>query len=229
MTLTTLPSGKTIATIKGDTHIGKWAIEAGRLDHDQNMLPLIRPYIPERGTVLDIGAYIGDHTVFYAACTGDRGNVFAFEPNPDAFECLRFNTEDLACVSAYNVGASDGTHTIGIAPSKNGGASHAVPDGEVPCIAIDELHIDSCDFIKLDCEGMEPRAMAGMAKTVARCQPIMLIEVNETALLRQGFSPEHIFRHLREWGYSCRNIYAEQPMAGDQFDILCRPDPNLAP
>lgn len=224
MTITTLPSGKTIATIPGDTHIGKWAIEAGRLDHDQNTLPLLRPYIPEGGTVIDVGAYIGDHTVFYASCTGDMGNVFAFEPNPEAFECLRYNTADIACVSAYNVGASDSIHTIGISPSSNGGASHAIPEGEVPCIPIDELHIERCDFIKLDCEGMEPRAMAGMAKTVARCRPVMLIEVNEAALLRQGFSPEHIFRHLREWGYICRNIYATQPMTGAQFDILCIPD-----
>ena len=30
-----------IAIIEEDTHICKWEKEAGRLDHDQNMMPLI--------------------------------------------------------------------------------------------------------------------------------------------------------------------------------------------
>lgn len=228
MKLTTLPSGKTIATIEGDTHIGKWAIESGRLDHDQNMLPLLRPYIPEGATVLDIGAYIGDHTVYYAACAGPSGAVHAFEPNPEAFACLAHNTADLPNVSAYQVAASSHEHLIGIAKDTNAGASFATPDGDIPCLAIDKLNIGRCDFIKLDCEGMEPRAMRGMAETVARCLPAILIEVNRGALRRQSFTPDDIFDLLDRWGYQWRNIYGNQLVTGEQFDIICTPKRKLA-
>jgi FkbM family methyltransferase len=223
MKITKLPSGKTIATIDGDTHIGKWAIESGRLDHDQNMLPLLSPYIPKGGTVLDIGAYIGDHTVFYAERVGERGIVFAFEPNPKAFACLHHNASQYPQVSYYNVGASDRQHSIGIAIDANAGASHAIAEGNIPCVAIDSLNIPSCQFVKLDCEGMEPLAMRGMSDTVSRCRPVMLIEVNAHALERQGFTPRHIFAILKEWGYAWRNIYGEQEAEGHQFDILCTP------
>src|SRR5690606_5205548 len=125
-------------------------IEAGRLDHDQNMLPLLRPYIPEGGAVIDIGAYIGDHTVFYAECVGDFGWVYAFEPNSDAFDCLEYNTADLGNVFAVKVGVSDRASSIGLAISVNGGATYATPDGNLPCIDIDSFAPLWVDFIKMD-------------------------------------------------------------------------------
>ena len=62
-----------IATIESDLCISKWVRESGRLDHDQNMLPLLKPFIPLHGVVFDIGAFIGDHTIFYSNRVGDKG------------------------------------------------------------------------------------------------------------------------------------------------------------
>jgi len=223
MKLTTLPSGMTIATIDGDTHIGRWVIESGRLDHDQNMLPLLDAYIPSGGVVLDIGAYIGDHTVYYADRVGEGGLVVAFEPNPEAFVCLHHNTKHLPQVVNHNVGASDSTHTIGIAKSPNGGASHATAIGGIACITIDSLAMGRCDFMKLDCEGYEPRALRGAQNTIAQHRPVMLIEINDEALRRQGYSSEELIAMVVAMGYTCRNIYSDQGMHGDQFDIICTP------
>ena len=226
MILTALPNGNTIATIEGDTHIGKWAIESGRLDHDQNTLPLLAPLIPPGGTVVDVGAYIGDHTVFYAARVADAGSVFAFEPNPEAFKCLAFNVRHLSQVKPLNVGASNKAHEIGLAIDTNGGAAHATSEGNIPCITIDSLNLSACHFIKLDCEGMEPLALHGARETIMTHRPSMLIEVNEGALTRQGFNPATIFAILKHYGYAYRNIYEAQPMEGDQYDILCLPIPS---
>lgn len=223
MILTKLQSGVTVATIEADTHIGRWVIESGRLDHDQNTLPHLTAHIPEGGTVVDIGAYIGDHTHFYATQVGSSGKVWAFEPNPDAFACLAHNMAQHPHVNILNAGASDRAHTIGIAKSANAGASHAISQGSIPCLTIDSLNIDRCDFIKLDCEGMEPRALRGALNTIMRHRPVMLIEVNREALRRQGFTQDAIFDLLDQLGYTRGNIYAEQKMDGEQFDILCRP------
>jgi len=43
-------------------------------------------------------------------------------------------------------------------------------------IAIDTLELARVDLIKLDVEGMETEALAGAAQTIARCQPIVLVE-----------------------------------------------------
>lgn len=223
MKITKLSSGRTIATIEGDTHIGKWAIEAGRLDHDQNMLPLLKPYIPDGGIVVDAGAFIGDHTVFYARCVGDRGHVHAFEPNADAFACLHYNTSGLP-VTQYNAGLGAEPSLQGISRSNNAGASHLIDGNGCRIIDLDSLHLDRLDFFKLDVEGFEVMALRGAKDTIARCKPVMLIEVNTAALQRQGYTPLHIFAQLHMHGYQWRNVYRDHPLSGDQFDILCEPE-----
>lgn len=221
MKLTALPSGKTIATIEGDTHIGKWAIESGRLDHDQNMLPLLKPFIPEGGTVIDVGAYIGDHTVFYADCVGENGTVIAIEPNEAAYDCLIYNTHELEQVVRFHAAASNGQNGVKLHPDANAGATYATDGGEIRCVTIDDLRLTRCNFIKFDCEGMEPVAIVGAWETIKAHLPSMLIEINEGALMRQNRTTSVIFGMLDELGYTCRNIYANQPMKGDQYDIIC--------
>jgi FkbM family methyltransferase len=214
-----LPNG--IAVIEGDTHISKWVEESGRLDHDQNALPLLTKYIPHGGIVIDIGAFIGDHTLHYARCVGVTGSVIALEPNPLAFECLAHNMKGQRQVLSLNVGAADRQFSVDIDPDKNAGASRAKVGTQCAVVAVDSLYPTRCDFIKLDCEGFEVLALRGLWQTIRRHHPAMLIEVNEGALAVQGFTPQDIFDILEEHGYEYRNIHEGQPMNGPQYDIIC--------
>lgn len=218
-----LRNGQTVGLIEGDTHICEWVKQSGRLDHDQNMLPLLNAHIHKGFTVFDIGAYIGDHTDYYVNRVGRTGKVYAFEPNPPAFECLEFNMAKHPNVLCINAGASDKGGKIGIATDPNAGASHAVEGGDIPCITLDGLNLTECHFIKMDCEGMELRALKGAAGTIAKYRPIMLIEVNRGALARQGVSAEALFAWLEVHGYTYRNIYSEQGLTDEQLDIICVP------
>lgn len=209
-----------IAVIEGDTHISAWVEQSGRLDHDQNVLPLLNAYINAGDVVVDCGAFIGDHTIHYSRRVGACGRVIAFEPNPKAFACLDHNMAALANTTVHGVGLSDTTSTIGLTIDANAGASHANADGDLPCVALDSFGLRRCDFIKLDCEGMEPLALKGASWTINLYRPAMLIEINEGALARQGFTPSDIFRFLDGYGYTYRNIYAGQPTAGPQYDII---------
>ncbi len=74
--------------IDEDTHFTKWIEEEQRLDHHGGFLVDLLPFIPDGGVVIDVGAYIGDHTVAYINKSGPSGTVYAFEPNPVAFFCL---------------------------------------------------------------------------------------------------------------------------------------------
>lgn len=215
-----------IAVLENDTHIGKWVAESGRLDHDQNMLPLLAEFIPKGGVVIDVGAYIGDHTVFYSDTVGKSGKVYAIEANPRAYECLVFNTKDYKNVHPHNIAIGDKPGSIGcVEPNDNVGMAYVDGAGRIPMLELDALGIKP-DFIKFDIEGFEYKALVGAFKTIRDSKPNMLIEINKPALARQNTSFTDIATLLKIWGYSFRNIYAEQDMADIQFDIICTPNQN---
>src|SRR5262245_23415731 len=75
-----------IAVIDGDLLTKKILLE-NALDVHQHLLIQMQEYIPVGATVIDIGAYIGDHTITLARQVGPNGHVIAIEPNPIALFC----------------------------------------------------------------------------------------------------------------------------------------------
>jgi len=211
-----LPNG--IAVIDGDSHISKWVEEEGRLDHDQNALPLILEHIKEGDVVIDAGAFIGDHTIAYAKAVGINGSVIAFEPNPVAFKCLVHNCPS---VYAFNYGLNSHAGCSFLKIDKNVGASSLGESGEpVKLMCLDELNLDRLDFIKMDIEGYEVKALKGGINLIARFRPKMWIEVNRGCLEKQGSSVKELFETVIGMGYDIEP-YPED--GGDQYDILCLP------
>lgn len=214
------------AIVETDSHIGKWVEESGRLDHDQNVLPQILPFIPEGGIVIDIGANIGSHTIAYAKKVGLTGNVFAYEPNPEAFKCLVYNMKELVNVFEFpfaignTIGSIDviqENENLGMAyvkESKNGIAIITTLDKEMK-------DIQKVDFIKIDVEGFEIDVLKGARETILKFNPVMLIEVNEGCLARRGYTKHDLFKEVESLDYTFRNVYKEQGFEDNQFDILC--------
>jgi FkbM family methyltransferase len=213
--------------IDSDQFISRWAIQAGRLDHDQNLLPQILKHIPKGGIVVDLGAYIGDHTVAYSRAVGVDGLVLAVEPNPIAFECLELNCEALglsnviwhkkaAGISINNQAKIDWAVNVdnpGANRIESGSASQEV-------FVLKENNPYTIDLIKMDIEGWEPAFIRQSFDYLKRVQPTLVIEVNHGHLARAGSSFKELLELLNDLGYSVRNIYEWQPMEGDQFDIL---------
>jgi hypothetical protein len=213
------------AVIEGDTHISRWAQEEGRLDHDQNVLPTILRLIRWRDTVIDVGANIGSHTIAYARAVGPKGCVYAFEPNPDSFECLQFNMKPFPWVRCIRAGLGEAPGKCILHKSENVGASWLQSTSEPSteaCIPIRVFDagwpLSRLNFAKLDCEAYEPRVLAGMAKTIARNRPILYVEVNSGALARQGSSERELLDLITSMGYRM-----EPTGSGAQYDVLCFP------
>lgn len=214
--------------IDGDSHVGKWVEDSGLLAHDINMLPRILPLIPEGGTVVDVGAYIGDHTIAYLNHVGPTGQVFAFEPQKDAFDCLIMNCPRACC---FQVALSDriGTGNIVLDSDRNYGACRVeAVDGKdagvVEMMALDAMVL-SPSFIKVDVEGHELRVLKGAVKTIARSKPVLLVEINESALNKQGTNGPELLKFIKELGYEWSNVYPRQECSGLQYDALCFPKP----
>lgn len=226
-----LPSG--IAVIEGDNYISKWVEESGRLDHDQNMLPLVLPYIIPGMYVIDIGAYIGDHTVAYAKAVGANGRVYAFEPYRAAFECLMHNMQNYPRVVLYQQGIGCERTLASIQPraDDNPGANMLVAAVEEMAVLVEPLDTKElpADFIKIDAEGCEYNILIGATNTLDRYRPKLLIEINRAALKAQGSSAERVFRYLDRHGYTYANIYPGQSLEGEQLDILCLPKQDYTP
>lgn len=226
MKIVKLRNGEDCAILEWDTHISKWVVESGRLDHDQSSLGKILPHIPKGGCVIDVGAYIGDHTIAYANKVGDFGRVIAFEPNPDAFHCLRFNLSREPHVHLLEYGASSSDHGVCLNSNTNGGASWVSEEGvgdQVKCLTIDSVSSGRVDLIKMDCEGFEVRALFGAAQTIERYHPVLVVEVNEGALNRHGETGVRLVSAIKSMGYKVSNIHPNDPMGGPQYDILCLP------
>lgn len=211
---------KNIAILEDDTHISYWVEQSGRLDHDRYALPIILEHINPGNTVVDAGAFIGDHTIAYCDAVGPTGSVYAFEPNKKAYECLEYN-----CKTAknYNLGLSDKAETVYYSEDKNAGAGRILRDIEtsdqIKTITLDSLKLKALDFLKIDVEGYEVSVLKGAISTIKKYRPKMWIEINIGALEQQGKTAKDIENFLSKLNYN----YTAYPEVGDQYDLLCIP------
>jgi FkbM family methyltransferase len=159
---------------------GEWA---------QAELDLLQRFIRPGDCVLDCGAYIGTHTLAFAAMTGDVGRVIAFEPRRESFALLHQNCaglENVIVLENCALGAAPGTLRLTpMCAILNPGAL-AIEDAPaadasaypVELRTIDGLALPRADFIKLDVEGAEAAVLSGATNTIAKFRPIVLAEAN---------------------------------------------------
>jgi FkbM family methyltransferase len=216
-----------IWVLTNDTHISRWVEQHGRLDFDGHLLPRVLPYIKPGMTVVDVGAFIGDHTHAYAkAVLGNdaegnpitTGRVLAFEPNPMTFECLSRNMQGHGHVECINKGLSSAPGRMSVSQSPNAGAAFLVSGTDVEITTLDSYGLHACDLIKIDAEGLEFSILQGAWQTIARHNPVLVLEINLGALDRQGVIPEDIYGWLKLRGYK----HIDGIEGGTQFDIIAR-------
>lgn len=220
-----------IWVIEGDTHFKVWIERAGRLDHDRGNLDILCSFIPIGGTVVDCGAYIGDHTIAYLRAVGNRGKVYAFEPNPVAFECLKLN-----CPSSININAGLGERNEEFSynlENGNYGASFLSKDDDLKKLKVQVLSLDeiverdkltSLDFIKIDAEGFEPFIIKGASETIRRFRPVMCVEVVDGHLRRNGYTRNDLMQMIFDFGYTLVRITKNLTFLDEQYDILAIPN-----
>ena len=163
---------------------------------------------------IDVGANIGYYTLLLARLAGPRGRVYAFEPTERSFESLvrnialnRFNN-----VQVFRSAVGDSCRLVSLVcadqhhPSKTSVTTSSEPVGAtVPMITLDqfveEQGLTRLDFLKADIEGAEGLFLAGAVTTLSRFRPVLMIELNRTALAEFGTTPEHVVKQLCAQGY----------------------------
>lgn len=161
------------------------------------------------GIILDIGANIGNHTLFLGAYTGK--NIIAFEPFIDNFELLKDNVSinNLSNVEIknYALGAFKSKGIVKIPEKNNLGMCkiESNESGNVKIKTLDSLKLDKIGAIKIDVEGMEMDVLIGAKKTILKYQPNIYVEAH---------NPEK--RKKVEWflnnlGYVCIDNFNKTP------------------
>jgi len=154
---------------------------------EPHVMAIIQQNLQRGDTYVDIGANVGVMAFTAAAAVGPSGRVLAFEPHPDN---IRHFLAGVAAngfdnVTLHGFALSDAPSIFSLIGSSNG---YLMPEGQTvfqtvalegdPILA-DEPRID---MIKIDIEGHEPQALAGIDKTLLKHKPIVLGEFNPLCL-----------------------------------------------
>lgn len=180
---------------------------------------LLMSLVTPGSTVVDIGANIGYHSVQFARATGPNGRVYSFEPDPDNLRLLRHNirTNRLANVVVVPKAASDVTGTLTLYRSSENRGDHRVYDSgdgrtamSIDAVAPDDVLgavTGPVSVIKLDIQGAESRAIAGMARFLeAHPEAWVATELWPIGLARSGSSVELYLSQLRALGRAILRI-----------------------
>lgn len=168
--------------------------------------------------VVDIGAHGGYFSLIGASRVGATGKVYAFEPYPASFAELQRNIElnGYKNIHAVRKAVSDRTGVHKLLVNPKGSDRHSLYAGEsswepnspeVETTRLDDF-LEGCNWpqvelIKMDIEGAEPAALAGMKQTLEKCGVRFLItEFSPASLRAAGFDPERFLRELSVAGFS---------------------------
>lgn len=123
------------------------------------------------GTAVDVGANLGNHTMWFAVMM--ELDVVAFEPVWTA--TLRNNVElngldDRVRVEPYGLSDVEGkAGHLGLGRLEPG-------IGKLETRTLDSYGLTDVCLIKIDVEGMEPHVLRGARATIARCRPVITAE-----------------------------------------------------
>jgi FkbM family methyltransferase len=201
-----------------DTHIGRSIVRYGYWMQEEVrlMLAMLETLIALRGeiTCYDVGANIGTHTLAIGSRLRGRVTVKAFEAQATLYrmlcETVAINSlERVRCF--HNAVADVAGIDLQFAPpdyarEANFGSLELMPTAmsdnaglvrgsveHVRTVNVDALD-ERVDFIKLDIEGMETRALRGARRTIAKHRPLLLIET-----LKSNMSELHSFLGDRQY------------------------------
>ena len=181
----------------------------------------IFPKITKNSIALDLGANIGNHSLWFAKYFDQ---VHSFEPNKRPFHLLQANAMLTSNIIVHNYGCSNkqALNQSASIPKKNIGGARLHSPTPNPALLTDvdlvettffnliklddfipqESH-NRIGFIKCDVEGHEEKALQGAEKIILASKPVIAFEINDFV---------GVWDYLRNLGYS--NFYGVAKFRG---------------
>lgn len=181
---------------------------------------LVSSILKPDSVFVDVGANWGYFTLLAANLISDNGVVLSLEPDPRLFQILDSNIarNKFRHITALQVAAADKPGTLKLAGYEesegNFGVSRIIADDEkhssfyqVTIDALDNMlekqNITKVDLMKMDIEGAEVFAIAGLKKHLKENRvKRLLLELHPAQLLKHGSSAAEIIETLQSYGYT---------------------------
>lgn len=178
--------------------------------YELEMLDDLRSRVTRGALVLDIGANIGNHTLYLATVAGCQ--VEAFEPNSALCSALRESVrlnglDHTVHVHQTGLGRSVDRARFGVDTPDNLGGQHlALGDGDLEVAPLDSFSFDRpVQVMKIDVEGMELDVLQGATQLIARDRPLLYVECTTEAEYRV------IARYLETLDYTYWDTFNATP------------------
>ncbi|MCZ4058151.1 FkbM family methyltransferase [Pantoea sp. LMR881] len=161
-------------------------IKGNKCFYEPEMLSDIATRSKLGSTIIDIGANIGNHSVYFGLFCG-AGKVLSFEPQTEVYDtlCKNISLNNLnEKVTAFKMGLGsyETMASLGVVDHKNIGMTKLEINagGEIKISTLDSLMENepknSISVIKIDVEGMEMEVLRGAIKTLEQHSPVIYVE-----------------------------------------------------
>jgi len=196
--------------------------------YNKQMTKVVESVITREMVCLDIGANIGYFTLIMARLAGEKGRVFAFEPEPYNFDLLVKNIT----VNGYHnitpvkkaISNKNGRTTLFVDKTNLGSHSLARQGENTHTFGRDTIEVETqtldsffrdyngkIDFIKIDVEGAEPAVLEGMETMINQNKDLLIItEFLPNVISRFGSLPEEYLSRLVNYGFNLYGIDEEK-------------------
>lgn len=162
---------------QGDLRALRWSIR------DLASLQAVLKLVSGRTACVQAGANLG---VFPKYLAKSFRAVYVFEPAQALFPMMVANAPEPNIIRFQAalgempglVGTSCSRRKHGPGPI-HAGLTHIDGEGIIPTLCLDDLSLPVLDLLYLDLEGFELYALRGALQTIARCRPVIAVEINQ--------------------------------------------------
>jgi len=182
----------------------------------------------------DLGSHVGFFTMLFAKLVGEEGRVFSFEPIKEgySFQEKSVRKNRYSNVRVFNFALGDKAEDKKAYVFSDSGMAHFDPtilgleeDHESDVFMIKTLdgipeveELKKLDFMKIDIEGFEHKALKGGINIVKKHKPEMLIEIHDQK------NYKGVYKLLEELGYKfydlkMNKIYLDTDFSQQVFHI----------
>jgi FkbM family methyltransferase len=193
-------------------------------DYEPEIVSIVKAYLEADKDAINVGANVGIFTILLADLINKDRKVLAVEPTPHAFGYLvnnlkRNNLYDKTIL--YNGVCSDsrGDFILNTIEGKeefsslgesymnnmHGNLIQIKVEGETIDNLVDSVNLNP-GIMLIDVEGAEMKVLKGAYSILKKHKPIVISELVDDFLMKQGSSSKEVIDFLKELGYNVKNI-----------------------
>lgn len=158
--------------------------------YEEEMINFIKENYKKGGTYIDVGACIGNHTMFFSTLAD---KVYSFEPNSKQFFHMQLNLKinDLTNVIPLNIGLGNENKFVKMTiDDLSVGGTTIQKDGEHfgAVLKLDDMKLNDVKLIKIDVQEYEKEVLIGAIDTIKRNAPDIYIECSTELEMVDNFN-----------------------------------------